>query len=148
MLDTSMTLKEMIDAQPQQADWQQLQETSKGIMRLCLVATQKEEAYEFLRNMASVPFLQLCQDFFVDFLESVCYDFVGGTKENPTFVLLTEYEFNQDIAAIQALMEAIITAHAKEIEVIADLFPLVPSDLGRTLRVYTQQAKAVAGWIQ
>ena len=148
MLKKTMTLKEMIDARPTEEDWQQGDPAHHGILRLCLVASKKEEAYQFLRGMAAAPFHQLCQSFFTDFLASVCYDFEGQDAAKPTFILLTEYQFTPDYAAVQALLESIITALGDSIEVIADIFPHPQTEKGSMLRVYTQNNKVTSGWIQ
>lgn len=56
MLQRTMSLKEMMDYRPMEDDFMQCPETVTGFMRLCVVAPNREKAYDFLRHMMNPPY--------------------------------------------------------------------------------------------
>ena len=96
MLQRTMSLKEMMDYRPAAADFAQCPEAVTGLMRLCVVAPDKEKAYDFLRHMMNPPYRQLALRSFDDCLNTVHYDFDGSQASKPTFILMAEYRVITD----------------------------------------------------
>lgn len=147
MLQRTMNLKEMMDYRPSMEDFDQCGKEITGLMRLCIVAGDKEKAYNFLRVMMNPPYRQLCINSFQNCLGTVHYDFDGSQAAKPTFILMAEYRMITDKASVQALLEAVIESKTEnETEVIADCF-MRADDGERCLRIYSHDGKAHSAMI-
>lgn len=139
MLKNTMTLKEMIDIRPDVEQLQELGEGISGLMRLVIVAADKQSAYDFLRHMMNPPYRTLCLNSFKDCLNAMHFDFDGTHAPRPAFILVGEYQTVCDEESLQALMEAVIESRPQlQVEVIADCF-LRRGDGRSQLRIYTHE---------
>lgn len=147
MLQRTMSLKEMMDYRPAAADFALCPEAVTGLMRLCIVAPDKEKAYDFLRHMMNPPYRQLALRSFDDCLNTVHYDFDGSQASKPTFILMAEYQVITDKPSLQALMETVIeTRTDAETDVIADCF-MKSDEGGSCLRIYSHEGQVYAAML-
>ncbi len=92
MLNSAMSLQDMISYRPSEADFDQIDETVCGLVRLCIVTTGQQEAYALLRTILGNQAAPFANRLFKDCLSTVFYDFNAELKDRSRFILIGELQ--------------------------------------------------------